>query len=375
VFYTSDLNPYGKCFVLLPYEQNVEPAIVAPISGPTPLILTSPPWIHDIRYYGEFYTTTRWAEEPLSSAEQKLIEVQESWEKTKEADPITILIRLLEERGITNGKIGIDESNLPVNHPFWKKIKDTLPNLEAVPAQKIFRKIRMVKSDEEIKRIQEATRITEKAWQTALEQTKEGMTEKEFAEIYQHTIISERGRIASKGLMFGPPLAFGRRTAFVDIALPSDYKLKKGDIIRLDGGCGYMGYPCDMGRCAVLEQPSQKLKKYWNAIFEGEQLAINMAKPGVQASDIFNAVIEKVRQSGIPYYRRHHTGHGWGIDHYDPPLMGPNDHTPLEEGMVLCFETPYYEVGWGGILHEDIVVTTKTEPRYLTTFEEELRIL
>lgn len=375
VFYTSDLCPYGKCFVLLPYEQNVEPAIVAPISGPTPLVLMSPPWISDIRYYGEFYTTTRRAKEPLSSAERKLVEAQESWEKTKEADPIAILIRLLEERGITNGKIGVDESNLPFKHPFWKIIKDNLPNLEAVRAQKIFREIRMVKTDEEIKRIQEATRITEKAWETVLEQTKEGMTEKEFAEIYQHTIISEGGKITSKCLMFGPPIAFGRRTAFVDIALPSDYKLKKGDIIRFDGGCGYMGYPCDMGRSAVLGQPSKKLKKYWNAIFEGEKLAINMAKPGVKASAIFNSVIEKVRTSGIPHYKRHHTGHGWGIDRYGPPLIGPNDHTPLEEGMVFCFETPYYEVGWGGILHEDIVVTTKTEPRYLTKFEGELCII
>ncbi len=41
--------------------------------------------------------------------------------------------------------------------------------------------------------------------------------------------------------------------------------------------------------------------------------------------------------------------------------------------MVLCLETPYYEVGWGGILHEDVVVVTDDEPRYLTTFEGELR--
>lgn len=375
VFYTSDLCPYGKCFVLLPYERNVAPAIVAPISGPTPIVLMSPPWISDVRYYGEFYTTTLWAKEPLTNAERKLVKAQESWEKTKEADPIVILIRLLEERGITKGKIGVDESNLPPENPFWQRIRSNLPDLEAVRAQKIFREIRMVKSDEEIRRIQEAVRITEKAWESALEQTREGMTEKEFAEIYQHTIISEGDKISSKMGVYGPPIAFGRRTAFADIALPSDYKLKKGDIIRLDGGCSYMGYPCDMARSAVLGQPGEKLQKYWDAIFEGEELAIDMAKPGVKASVIFNSVVEKVRKSGIPHYKRHHTGHGLGIDGYDPPLISPHDHTPLEEGMVFCFETPYYEVGWGGILHEDIVVITKNEPRYLTKFEGKLRII
>jgi len=375
VFYTSDLCPYGECFALLPYERNVEPAIIAPISGSTPIVLMSPPWISDVRYYGEFYTMTGWAKEPLTNAERNLVKAQESWEKTKEADPIAILIGLLEERGITKGKVGVDESNLPLEHPFWQKIKNKLPDLDVVRAQEIFREIRMVKSDEEIRRIQEAVRITEKAWETTLEQTREGMTEIEFAEIYQHTIISDGGKISSWMGMYGPPIAFGRRTAFVDIALPSDYKLKKGDIIRFDGGCSYMGYPCDMARSAVLGQPSEKLRKYWNAIFEGEKLAIDMAKPGVKASVIFNSVIEKVRKSGIPHYKRHHTGHGLGVDGYDPPLISPNDHTPLEEGMVLCFETPYYEVGWGGILHEDIVVITKNEPRYLTKFEGELRII
>ncbi len=375
VYYTTDLCPYGNCFALLPYDRNLEPAIVAPISGPTPIVLTSPPWISDVRYYGEFYTTTLWAEEPLTEAERKLVEAQESWERTKEADPVTILIGLLEARGITKGKIGVDETNLPHAHPFWRRLKSNLPDLEAAPAKKIFDEIRMVKTEEEIKRIQEAARITEEAWETALEQTWVGMTEKEFAEIFQHTIIKEGGKISSNMGMYGPPISFGRRTAFPDIASPSNYKLGKGDLIRFDGGCSYMGYPCDMARTAVIDKPSEKLRKYWNAIFEGEQLGIDVARQGVKASVIFGAVIERVRKSGIPHYKRHHTGHGWGIEGYGPPLISPKDHTPLEEGMIFCFETPYYEVGWGGILHEDIVVITKKEPNYLTKFEGELHII
>jgi len=375
VFYTSDLSPYGSTYSLLPYNQNIEPAIVASISGPTPIVLSSPPWIKDIRYYGKFYTTTKFAKEPLSSAERQLITIQESWEKEMERDPITILIKLLKERGLVKGKIGVDESNLPPEHPFWKRVKKCHSSIELVKANNIFREIRMVKSEDEIKRIQEALRITEKAWGTALEYVTEGMTEKEFAEIYQKTIISEGGRISSKGKYYGPPIGFGPRTAFVDIADPSDYKLKKGDIIRFDGGACYKGYPSDMARCAVLGQPSEKLQKYFDAITKGEQLAINIAKPGVKASTIFEAVVEKVRESGIPHFKRHHVGHGWGIEGYDPPLVSPENHTQLEEGMVFDFETPYYEVGWGGLLNEDVVVITKNKPKYLTKFSNELYII
>ncbi|GAF82038.1 unnamed protein product, partial [marine sediment metagenome] len=71
----------------------------------------------------------------------------------------------------------------------------------------------------------------------------------------------------------------------------------------------------------------------------------------------------------------HHVGHGWGIEGYDPPTIGPKVDTALEEGMVLCFETPYYEVGWGGLLHEDVFVVEKESPRYLSTPEDELRVV
>jgi Xaa-Pro aminopeptidase len=375
VFYTSDLCPYGNCYTLLPSNPNTEPAIIAPVSGPAPIALMSPPWISDVRYYGEFYTTTEFAKEPLTKAEGKLIEAQESWEASKESNPISLLIDLLKEKDITKGRVGVDETNLPPEHPFWLRVKTDLPNLEAVPAKQIFSEIRAVKSDEEIKRIKEAIRITEKAWKTSLEQAREGMTEREFGDIYQHTIISEGGRITSHMGYYGPPVAFGRRTAYVDIAFPSDYALQKGDIIRFDGGGNYLGYPCDMARSAVVGELSEKLRKYWKALFEGESLAIQMAQPGIKASDIFKAVMDKVRKSGIEYYKRHHTGHGWGIEGYDPPLISPSNHTKLEEGMVLCFETPYYEVGWGGLLHEDIVVITKDGARYLTTYEDELRII
>jgi len=375
VFYTSDLCPFGRCFALLPRDGNVEPALVVPISAPTPVVLMSPPWMSEVRYYGEFYVMTRWAKDPLTDAERKLVRAQEAWEKTKQTDPTLILIKLLKERGITKGRIGVDEPNLPLESPLGKEIKANLPSLEPLAAQQIFREIRMVKSAEEIERIQEALRITEKAWQTALEQTREGITEKEFSDVYQHTIISEGGSIVSKMGMYGPPIGFGPRTAFPDIAFPSDYRLKKGDLIRLDGGCSYMGYPCDTGRSAVLGEPSEKLRKYYDALLAGEQLAIDMARAGVKASDIFNAVTSMVRERGLERYVRHHTGHGWGIEGYDPPLIGPRDNTALEEGMIFCLETPYYEVGWGGPMIEDVVVITKSEARFLTKFDRELYVI
>jgi Xaa-Pro dipeptidase len=344
VFYTSDTYPYGNSFALLPRDKGVEPALITSISGSTPVALMSPPWFSDVRFYGEFYVETRFAGESLSEAEKKMIEVHESWEISKESDPIALLVTMLEERGLNKGRIGVDESNLGRGHHFWERMKDSLPEVEVVPARKAFTDIRMVKTAEEIRRIGEATRITERAWEVALDAVRPGITEKEFA-------------------------------AFSDIAQPSEYRLQKGDIIRFDGGCTYMGYPCDMARSAAYKEAGEKLKSYWRALWEGEQRAVNMTRPGARASEIFRAAVETVRENGIRHYRRHHTGHGWGLEGYDPPTISPDVDTSLEEGMVLCFETPYYEVGWGGLLHEDVIAVTEGGSMYLSTREEELRVV
>ncbi|MFQ6054097.1 MAG: M24 family metallopeptidase [Candidatus Bathyarchaeia archaeon] len=375
ILYSSDLCPYGETYVLLPLDGDVEPAVVTSISALTPVIVMSRPWIRDIRYFGEFYTETRGAKGGLDEAERGFIEAQGAWEATGKRDPITLLLAVMEERGLTDGRVGVDESALPPSHAFWRRLREELPRVEAVPASHLFTRIRMIKTEEEIRRVGEAVRITERAWEAALDAAREGMTERAFAYIYEKTILEEGGRPTSHMGVYGAPIAFGRRTAFVDIALPSGYRLRRGDLIRFDGGCSYRGYRCDMARTAVLGEASGKQERYHRALLEGARLAVEMARPGAAASDIFSAVVRRVREEGIPHYRRHHVGHGWGLEGYDPPLVGPGDETRLEEGMLLCLETPYYEIGFGGLMVEDVVVVRRGRARRLTRLSGRLRAL
>ncbi|MBL7080281.1 aminopeptidase P family N-terminal domain-containing protein, partial [Candidatus Bathyarchaeota archaeon] len=169
VFYTSDTYPYGNCYALLPLDRGVDPCLVAPVSGPAPIILMSPTWMRDVRYYGEFYIVTQFAEEPLDEQERALKRAQESWEASRASDPAEVMADVLRERGIVKGRIGVEETHTMYDPSFWERVSSTLPGLEAVPAVQIFREIRMVKSDEEVRRIHEAVKITEKAWDAALE--------------------------------------------------------------------------------------------------------------------------------------------------------------------------------------------------------------
>ncbi len=60
---------------------------------------------------------------------------------------------------------------------------------------------------------------------------------------------------------------------------------------------------------------------------------------------------------------------------YERPVVAPGWETALEPGMVFCFETPFYEIGWGGMMVEDAIVVTEDGADVLTVSDRSLRVI
>jgi Xaa-Pro dipeptidase len=104
----------------------------------------------------------------------------------------------------------------------------------------------------------------------------------------------------------------------------------------------------------------------------GEEALFAAARPGATGEEVFRAGVEAVRRAGVPHYQRHHCGHAIGLEPYEPPLIAPGQTIPLEPGMTFCLETPYYELGWGGVQVEDAVVVTEKGCRVLNRSARDL---
>jgi Xaa-Pro aminopeptidase len=68
-------------------------------------------------------------------------------------------------------------------------------------------------------------------------------------------------------------------------------------------------------------------------------------------------------------------GHGIGLDGYDMPDLTPANDQIIEEGMVMCVETPYYEMGWCGLQVENTVVVRKDGVELLHREDGALKVL
>lgn len=333
-------------YTIIPREEAKEPTLVVNNAAAENAINMS--WIRDIR----------------TSATGIYLERPQKIEVFTE-DAVDGIARILDEKGIVDGNIGIEERAITLYN--YTRLKRKLPRAKFEDASGIFKDLRSVKSEDEIRKIKRATKITEKGYETVMESIEEGVTELQLVKKFKQVVIGEGGDVAHINMGAGP------RGGNV-FSSPSDYRMKRGDVIRFDAGAMYVGYRSDLCRDAVIGKPSERLEKLYKALLRGQRKVVNALKPGIKLSDVFRIGVREVRKD-YPQYMRHMIGHGVGLETEEDPFITPTNNRLLEPKMVFSIEVPFYGVGWAGINIEDVVVVTEDGYEEVSTIERELRII
>ncbi len=280
--------------------------------------------------------------------------------------PEAALDLALSDLGVAKGRLGVDQTGMPPGRWEW------LSQLGAAaePAAEVFSALRRVKTDAEIDRLRHAAHAVEDAIMAAFAAASDGATEADLAQVIATTT-------AARGVIPGHcETSAGTRGSACFPPSP-DRLVRSGDVIRSDCGGRYRGYWADTGRTAVVGEPPERLAAYFRAIAAGIDAMLAVIRPGLPSSELARTGMDTVRAAGIPHYRRHHVGHGIGLEMYEAPLLVAPDGSAdihrhaaggdtLEEGMVVNIELPYYEFGLGGLQIEETLVVREHGPELLT---------
>lgn len=279
---------------------------------------------------------------------------------------IDALVTEIKLQKLTKANVGIDEAGLLSGD--MKKLRRELPDVKWIMAASLFRWVRAVKTAEEVERLATVGAITERSIAAALEMASAGASERDLARAFHSKTVGEDG-FPVLGC-----IGFGERSALMNVQ-PSDRTLRVGDMIRFDVGGHFKHYRADIARNVSFGEPLRETRIKYDALNRGVQRGIEKIRPGISASEVFEVVVDTVRKEGIPHYRRSHVGHGIGLDGYDLPLLAASSSDILEEGMVLCIETPYYELGCIGLQVEDMLVVRSGGAEMLTNNGDSLVVL
>lgn len=264
------------------------------------------------------------------------------------------------------GSPAFDENH--INFQLARQIAKAIGTEALAPASAIFREARRIKHPEEIRMLRESARIAEESLLEALDGAKPGITEADLQSRYR-LAVTRRGAVP---YFFVATAA--HRAAYVD-AHNTGLKIGRGDMIRFDFGCIWHGFYSDLARTAVLGEPDEQTQKAYDAVAAGARAQFDKLRPGVSAEDMFLAAVEGTRAAGIPTYVRNHCGHGIGLEGYDIPSLAESFAMTIEKDMVLCLETPYYCVGWGGVQIEHTVAVTENGFEFLDSGENDLIVV
>ena len=356
-----------RALVVYPAGREPDPVLITPSIGLDEWAERRP-WFDEVRLYGppnRDLGRVLLADRAGLAPDGRAI-LEEGLEKEHPAELVEALVGALRDRGLDRSRIAIDENGLTL--ALREQIAAAVPGCELVEGSALLGWVRMVKTEPEIAALEDAAVMTCEALDAARDAAVAGATEQDVWRAYSTAVASRGGEFTFMTVGAGTRSALIHPTA-------SNYVLQEGDIVKYDVGLRFRRYHADTGRSQAVGAVSKDREQAYEAVTRGHRAAVDAVTPGARPAEIFQAAVEAVREHGIPDYRRHHIGHGIGIEVYDPPLLAPGSvkhgfagktDDRLEAGMVLNIEPPYYGLGEYGLQLEDTVVVTDDGHRVLT---------
>ncbi len=276
---------------------------------------------------------------------------------------------------------------VPANFPlgFARELESKKIRLQ--PTNELFWPARETKTEPELRLMRKALEITEAGMARGIEvlkRSKPGKTQKlewsgavltsEILRAEIDTAVLRAGGLPANTIVAGGDQA-------CDPHERGHGPLKANSLIIIDifpraAASGYYG---DLTRTVVRGKASEAQRRLWATVNEGQALALQKMKPGVDGLKLHQEIKQYFTDEGFPTELRdgkqtgffHGTGHGLGLEIHEFPRF---QKTIFKAGQVLTVEPGLYYPGLGGVRTEDVVAITKRGIRMLSRFENRLEI-
>ena len=295
---------------------------------------------------------------PLTAKEQHWCAALERYNAELSASPALALARALRASGLEKSRVAVDDMRIAY---LLEKIGMT--DVVCIPGENVFRKIRMVKSDAEIAMMRVAGDNNARATMNAIAQIQAGMRYGEVEQLFR----LECAKLGANSVSFVAGIQLG--------GFPDDVTVP-GKPFMIDAVSHTGHYHGDFARTVCIGEPGPEVLRRAAANKAGRDAFVELVRPGARFSELKHAARQAQVKSGMPPEIIIVNAHTVGLEHDDNagrldipfgmPFYVPDD-VVLEPGMALTVDLPYFEVGFGGGHHEDLLLVTDTGYEPLNT--------
>ena len=291
-----------------------------------------------------------------------------------EVGMIHSIAHYFEHFGIRQGALGLEYAFLPqprlgmLTHPHAKP--EAVTAMDCTP---IMSELRLVKDEEEVKRMREAAKVADAGMKAAVEFLKPGMTESQVAAEAEYAM-----RQAGAEDFYRTYVSSGPRTNIAH-GVPTLRKIESGDLVTIDLHPTVNGYTADLCRTVCVGKPNAEQQAAYDLYVKALETTIAKVRAGVEMMELEQTMHGVFKNAGHADHIFGPPIHGCGIEFEEAPLPaghaffhGEKEPKPLEANVVIAVGNCGLYTGSWGVRDEDTVVVGVEGPEILTGYPRRL---
>lgn len=291
-------------------------------------------------------------------------------------------------------QVYLEMDNLPL--ALYQRLEKHFPFQEVIALDPVINKVRTVKSDYELALMEKSGKIHEKVLEEMVPLLlNEGISEAQLTADIFKALIQEGHHGVTRFGMFDAQIVLGQVCFGESSNYPSYLnspggnlgspavplfgshvrKLKKGDLVFVDVGCGVEGYHTDKTMTYIFaEQLTPEVVDAHQKCVNIQAEVANQLKPGSVPAEIYKDVMDDLDSDFIKNFMGFEDnqvkflGHGIGLMVDELPVIAPGFHEPLVENMVFAIEPKKGIKGVGMVGIENTFIVTKTGGKSITGY-------
>jgi Xaa-Pro aminopeptidase len=307
-------------------------------------------WIQDIRTYYDFNVTQSY-EDPKPPLRSLMI----------------LLKDVLEERGLGDAQIGIEEATLPVGS--MAALQSMVPKASFTGTSALLARQRMRKSQEELHLIRMADEIADFGQALLISELRPGRSAFELTMIVRTAMVQEILRKHPEmpfHLRVGCGLSSNWKSAGHSewITWGPDDQVQHNQLLETIFWVWLWGYMGNVERAVFVGNPSEEVRRYFDCIIEANEAAIKAIRPGVQLSDVDRIAKGILAKHG--FLTRTGSGVGRGIISHEANARELDmdvrlySDVVLQPNMAFSLEPDLLVPGIGTFRHCNTIIVTES---------------
>ena len=247
---------------------------------------------------------------------------------------------------------------VPEIHTWGDKLvaESAVNFIEILDWRPMISEMRLIKSPNEIRLMQQAGQITALGHIKAMQTTRPNRFEYEI----ESDILHEFNRHCARFPSYNSIVAGGNNACILHYT-ENDRPLNDGDLVLIDAGCEFAMYAGDITRTfPVNGKFSQPQREIYELVLKAQKRAIELLVPGNSIKQANDEVIRiktqglvdlgilkgdvdtLIEQQAYRQFYMHGLGHWLGLDVHDVGSYGQDKQRILEIGMVITVEPGIY---------------------------------